>query len=288
MFGQRHLKTKIGELLIQHNLITKQQLEKALKEQKKSGGYISQHLISMGFVNEKNVAECLVEQYRFAYLPVAGFEIAKETLKIIPFKLVNIYSLLPVEKMGNTLSVVMADPLNEGVIDMLRQTTRCNIQVFIGTYTEIRQAIDKYFTKEIQAAHQGGLAEREMIKEELLSSFIQVKGFDDKKEKRRFTRKEIDLEMVFFLQDMCYKAKTKNLSFSGLIFNTQLYIPIEKTIYTNILVCKILAETETISAVVQVLRVEKVGQSKPQEYIIAGFFNFMNEEDKRKLTKLLK
>lgn len=287
MFGHRRLKTKIGELLIERRLINRQQLAKALHEQKKNGGYVSQHLISLGFVDEKNIAECLVEQYRFAYLPLASFEINAEALKVIPFKLVNIYSLLPVEKMGNTLSVVMADPLNEGVIDMLRQTTRCNIQVFIGTYTEIRRAIDKYFAQEIQSANQSGLAEREMIKEEILNSFIQVKGFGDEKEKRRFTRKELDLDMVYFLQDKCYKAKTKNLSFSGLVFSTQLYIPIEKTIYTNI-VCKILSESETISAVVQVLRVEKIEESKSQEYFIAGFYNFMNEEDKRKLAKLLK
>ena len=82
MFGQRHLKTKIGELLIQHNLITKQQLEKALKEQKKSGGYISQHLISMGFVNEKNVAECLVEQCREVLCCPEGAQLGREDQNI--------------------------------------------------------------------------------------------------------------------------------------------------------------------------------------------------------------
>lgn len=284
MSPQRVLKAKIGELLIERNLISQKQLDIALEEQKEKGGYISQHLISLGFVSEINIAECLASQYSFAYLPLARYGIASQILKIIPFKLVNIYSLLPIEKNGNSLDVAMADPLNEGVIEMLKQITGCDIQVFISTYSEIRQAIDDYFHAEIQNINQNSLDAVVLIKEEMLKPFIQVKGYVDGREKRRYKRKEVDLDMVYFLQDRSCKAKIKNISYGGLLFITELFIPIEKNIYTNI-VCKILAQNVIISAVVQVIRVEKTGEA---QYNTAGFFNFITDEDRMKLTLFLK
>lgn len=283
MSPQRVLKAKIGELLIERNLISRKQLGMALEQQKEKGGYISQHLISLGFVNEIDIAECLASQYGFAYLPLARYEISPQILKIIPFKLINIYSLLPAGKTGKSLDVVMADPLNEGVIEMLKQITACDIQVFISTYSEIRKAIDDYFRAEIQDTDQNKLDAEVLIKEDMLKPFIQVKGYGDGREKRKYKRKNVDLAMVYFMQDKIYKARIKNISYGGLLFTTELFMPVEKNIYTNI-VCKILTQDVTINAVVQVIRSEKTGET---EYNAAGFFSFITDEDRLKLTIFL-
>lgn len=283
MSPQRILKTKIGEMLIERGLISKEQLATALAQQKEKGGYVSQHLISLGFVSEIHIAECLASQYGFAYLPLDRYQISPQTLKTIPFKLINIYSLLPIEKVGNSLDVVMADPLNEGVIDMLKHITGCDIEVFISTYSQIRQAIDTYFYAEMKDASLGKLDALELIKEDMLESFIQVKDYGDGREKRKYKRKDVDLDMVYFLQNKSYKAKIKNISYGGLLFSSELFIPIEKNIYTNI-VCKILTQNVEISAIVQVIRVEKTGET---QYSTAGFFNFITDEDRMKLTLLL-
>lgn len=283
MSPKRILKAKIGELLIERNLITQKQLDTALETQKEQGGYISQHLISLGFVSEINIAECLASQYGFAYLPLSRYVIDPQILKIIPFKLINIYSLLPIEKNGNSLEVAMADPLNEGVIDMLRQITGNDIEVFISTYSEIRQAINSYFSAEIQSVDQANIDSEVLIKEEMLKSFIQVKGYGDGREKRKYKRKDVDLDMIYFLQDKSYKARIKNISYGGLQFITEAFLPVEKNIYTNI-ICRVLAKDVTISAVVQVIRVEDAGEG---QYTIAGFFSFISHEDRLKLTILL-
>ncbi len=283
MSPQRVLKTKIGEMLIERGLISKEQLDTALAQQREKGGYISQHLISLGFVGEIHIAECLASQYGFAYLPLDRYQIAPQALEAIPFKLINIYSLLPIEKGGNSLDVVMADPLNEGVIAMLKHITGCDIEVFISTYSQIRQAIDTYFHAEMQDASRGKLDAVELIKEDMLKSFIQVKNYGDGREKRRYKRKDVDLDMTYFLQDKSYKAKIKNISYGGLLFTSELFIPIEKNIYINI-VCRILTQNVDISAVVQVIRVEKTEETR---YSIAGFFNFITEDDRGKLELLL-
>lgn len=285
MSPQKIIKTKIGQMLIERNLISNEQLAIALKEQEAKGGYISQHLISMGFVSEMHVAECLADQYGFAYLPLDRYEISGKIIKIIPFKLINIYSPLPVEKFGNSLDVVMADPLNEGVIEMLRQITKCDIQVLISTYSQIRNAINICFPDEIKNIQQGKLDVEAVMKKDMLKSFIQVKNYGDGKEKRKYRRKDVDLEMVYFLQNNSYKAKVKNISYGGMLFATNLFIPVERNIYTNI-ACKIFSKNININAIVQVIRVEKIASSA-NTYNIAGFFNFITDEDRLKLTILL-
>ncbi len=283
MSPQKIIKAKIGQMLIERNLLSKEQLDKALAIQKEKGGYVSQHLISMGFVSEMNVAECLADQYGFAYLPLNRYEISDKLLRIIPFKLINIYSLLPIEKVGNSLDVVMADPLNEGVIDMLKQITGCDIQIMISTYSQIRSAINNYFLEEIQGIQQSNLDVETIMKKDMLKSFIQVKNYGDGKELRKYKRKDVNLDMIYFLQNKSYKAKIKNISYGGLLFVTDLFIPVEKNIYTDI-VCKIFSKEIDINAVVQVIRVEKLSVSL---FNIAGFFNFITDDDRLKLTILL-
>lgn len=294
MSPQRVLKTKIGQMLIERNLISQEQLDQALAQQKEKGGYISQHLISLGFVNEVNIAECLASQYGFAYIPLNNYAISAEVLKLIPFQLINIYSLLPLEKAGNSLEVVMADPLNEGVIDMLRQITNCEIQVLISTYSQIRAAISLYFPDELSYSLKKKFDVEELIKKNMLNSFIQVKTYSGNKENRKYKRKDVDLEMLYFLQNKSYKGKIKNISYGGMLFITDLFIPVEKNIYTNI-VCRIFTQDVTINAVVQVIRVEKIsvkepgGAEQPEsfKYSVAGFFNFITDDDRLKLTILL-
>lgn len=65
------------------------------------------------------------------------------------------FFLLPIDKIGNVISVTMADPLNEGVIQMLKTITNCDIVVFISTYSEIKEAINICFSdklKELEAS----------------------------------------------------------------------------------------------------------------------------------------
>ena len=113
MLPFRTVRKKMGELLIERKIITPEELSLGLEEQKKKGGYLSQHLIALGFATELDIATCLSNQYNFAYLPLKNYIILPDMLELIPLKWVKIYTLIPVDKVCNVLSVAMADPLNE-------------------------------------------------------------------------------------------------------------------------------------------------------------------------------
>jgi hypothetical protein len=276
---------RIGEILIERNNISQDQLALAIEHQKKKGGYISQHLISMGFVSEVDIAECLSSQYGFAYLPLSNYDIPEGVLKVIPLKLVYIYSLLPIDKVGNTLSVVMADPLNEGVVDMLKEITKSNIAVFIGTYSEIRLAIKRYFGEELEKEINSQLRDEYIIKSELLNSFVQPKSYGV--ERRVYRRLKVDWKINYFLNDQKLEGSLKDISFNGASFICNSPIPIDKNIYSNI-VCKFHAEEFIFNVVLQVLRVERNTLGKITTYQVSGFFTFMVNDDKVKFADLLR
>jgi len=214
---RRVLSKKIGELLMERNIITLQQLNIALEEQRKNGGYISQHLIALGFAAETDIANCLASQYGFAYLPLNSYTVPVELLDVIPLKLIKIYMILPVDKVGNVFTVTMADPLNDGVIEMLKQITQCDIEVFISTYSELKNAIEKYFGRRLAEIDRQAEREMDALKEKLLEQYVQTASYNGR-ERRRYKRFYIDLDAEFFLQGKTFKAMIKNISYRRVFF----------------------------------------------------------------------
>lgn len=142
--GQHRL---IGELLVEKGLITKEQLSQALTIQKQKGGLIGEILVALGYVKETDIALALTSQYGFPYLPLDSYEIDPEIIKIVPENVAKQYNLIPIDRFGNNLSVAMSNPLNDGAIEDVALLVSCNVQIFVSTSSDIRRAIERYYTK---------------------------------------------------------------------------------------------------------------------------------------------
>ncbi|MBI3991153.1 MAG: hypothetical protein HY350_03280 [Candidatus Omnitrophica bacterium] len=143
----RIVKKNLGEILLEKNIITTEQLSQVLEEQKKQGGLIGQHLVRMGYAKEEDIIGCLVIQYGFPYLPIANYEIDRGSIEKVPEEFARKYCLIPIDNISNVLTVVMSNPLDTAATSELEALTGCKVQVFIGTTTEITEAIDKYYEK---------------------------------------------------------------------------------------------------------------------------------------------
>jgi type IV pilus assembly protein PilB len=71
-----------------------------------------------------------------------------EVLKMVPENVARQFVLIPIDRVGDTLTVAMSNPLNQQAIEDLEMMTECNILVFVSTTTEIRTAIDRYYKKD--------------------------------------------------------------------------------------------------------------------------------------------
>jgi len=142
---KRIIAKQLGELLIDLGVIGQQQLDKALAVQKQKGGLIGEILIDLGFAKEEDIAQSITVQYGFPYLPLANYDISPEIVNLIPQKTARFYMVIPIDKIGNNLTVAMSNPLNTKAVDEIEQISRCNVQIFVTTSSDIRVAIDKYY-----------------------------------------------------------------------------------------------------------------------------------------------
>jgi len=136
---------RLGDLLVREGLITKDQLDKALQEQKSNGQRLGYNLVKMGFVQETEITKMLARQYRMPAVDLARFEVDPKIVKMIPSDVALKHLVLPLKREGRTLTVAMADPTNLSVIDDLKFITRYDIfPVIAGEYT-LRTALDKNY-----------------------------------------------------------------------------------------------------------------------------------------------
>ena len=136
---------RIGDLLMREGLITREQLDKALQEQRQNGTRVGYNLVKLGFIQETELTKMLARQYRMPAVDLSKFEVDPRIAKLIPGELATKHLVLPLKRDGRTLTVAMADPTNLGVIDDLKFITRYDIfPVIAGEYT-LRNAVEKYY-----------------------------------------------------------------------------------------------------------------------------------------------
>jgi type IV pilus assembly protein PilB len=136
---------RIGDLLVREGLITREQLDQALVEQRNSGMRLGYCLVKLGFVQETEITKALARQYRMPAVDLSRFEVDPKIVKLVPADVAVKHTVLPLKREGRTLTVAMADPTNMGVVDDLKFITRYDIfPVIAGEYT-LRNAIERYY-----------------------------------------------------------------------------------------------------------------------------------------------
>lgn len=136
---------QLGELLLDRGIITQAQLDQALNVQRDKGGLIGEILVGLGFVKEDDIAQSLTAQYGFPYLPLGSYEINADITSIIPGRVARQYLLVPIDKIGNNLTLAMSNPLNIQAIEDVELLSGCSVQTFVSTSSDIKRAIEKYY-----------------------------------------------------------------------------------------------------------------------------------------------
>ncbi|MHB1297764.1 MAG: GspE/PulE family protein [Gemmatimonadaceae bacterium] len=136
---------RIGDLLLREGLISREQLQKALDEQRQSGTRVGYNLVKLGFIQENELTRCLARQYKMPAVDLSKFEVDPRITKLVPADLATKHLVLPLKRDGRTLTVAMADPTALGVIEDLKFITRYDIfPVIAGEFT-LRNVIEKHY-----------------------------------------------------------------------------------------------------------------------------------------------
>jgi len=136
---------KLGDLLIEAGKIDRNQLLKALDQQKADGGRLGTQLVQLGYIDEDELVEFLSERYGVPPVDLKSLEIDETILGLISADVARKYTILPVAKAGARLTVAMADPTNVFALDDIKFMTGYNVEPVVTTDSALKTAIDNYY-----------------------------------------------------------------------------------------------------------------------------------------------
>lgn len=135
----------LGELLVKMGLVNEKQLEDALNIQIADGGRIGEVLIKMGLVSEIDILKALSQQFGIPLIDMEHIEIEESVIKLIPLNTAKRFSIIPVKKSRNTLTIAISDPTRAFDLKELQMLTNCDIEAVLTTETLIEEALVKYY-----------------------------------------------------------------------------------------------------------------------------------------------
>ena len=144
------LQQRLKEILLENNLISEEDLNKAINLQKQRGGSLSQILVKMGFVKEEDLMLALSQGLGIPVLRLSRFRIREDSIKLIPQDFVKKYGVMPLARIGRTLTVAMADPLNIFALDDLKNITGLEINPIISPLQDINEAMSKFYEQKAE------------------------------------------------------------------------------------------------------------------------------------------
>src|SRR4030081_3064732 len=136
---------RLGDLLVKEKVITQEQLEQATKLQKESHTRLASALVKLGFLSDEDVTNFLSRQYGVPAINLSYFEIDPAVVKLIPFETAKRYQILPLSRVGASLTIAMVDPTNVFAMDDIKFMTGFNIEPVVASESSILAGIDKSY-----------------------------------------------------------------------------------------------------------------------------------------------
>src|SRR3954464_3262629 len=141
---------RLGDLLVREKIISAEQLTQALRKQKETGSRLGSVLVKLGFLNDEEVTNFLSRQYGVPAINLQFFEIDPNVVKLIPQETARKHQILPLSRVGASLTIAMVDPTNVFAMDDIKFMTGFNIEPVVASESSIVAGIEKSYgsTKE--------------------------------------------------------------------------------------------------------------------------------------------
>src|SRR5689334_15356950 len=148
------MSAKLGEILVRENLISAQSLREALDHQRQHGGRLGFNLVKLGLVSDDMITAVLSRHYGIPSVNLELFNIDAAVLRLIPQEVAQKHSVLPLSRVGATLTLAMVDPTNVFALDDVKFMTGLNVEPVVVAEGSVQQAIAKYYgtSREIELA----------------------------------------------------------------------------------------------------------------------------------------
>lgn len=138
-------KKSFGDFLVERGVIAPEQLRKALQEQKQKGDRLEQTIVRLKYAEGEPVLKSLAEYFNLPYVDLDTYIIDEEITKIIPEEMAIRHTLIPIFKIGNTLTIALSDPLNIHALDEVKNRAKTDLEIVVSTEEKIKKAIERHY-----------------------------------------------------------------------------------------------------------------------------------------------
>lgn len=135
----------IGQLLVDEGVISAEQLETGLREQKKTGELICTTLVKLGYAPEFKIFDVLSRQLNISYVKLKNVDIDPLVIQKVPAKFASHYRIIPLDFKNNILTIAMADPLDIRTVDDIKLLLGLEVKAVLSSEPEIQASIRKYY-----------------------------------------------------------------------------------------------------------------------------------------------
>ena len=142
---------RLGDLLVNEGLITQENLQRALAEQKGSNEKLGSILVRLNLIQEDQLIGFLSRQYGIPSITLSQLDIDPEVVKLVPAQIAKKYEVLPVKRTGNALTLAMADPTNVFALDDVAFMTNLQVLPVVASQGAIRQTIERLYEPQASA-----------------------------------------------------------------------------------------------------------------------------------------
>src|SRR6202050_4481233 len=139
------MSSRLGEILVKDSLISADQLKQALDYQKKNGGRLGTCLVKLGLVSDDDITAVLSRQYGVPSINLKFYEVDPAVIKLVPQETAVRYQIVPLSRVGSTLTIAMTDPTNVFAMDDIKFMTGFNVEPVVASETAISEAINKFY-----------------------------------------------------------------------------------------------------------------------------------------------
>jgi type IV pilus assembly protein PilB len=139
------MSSRLGEILVRDSLISSDQLKQALDYQKREGGRLGTCLVKLGLVSDEDITAVLSRQYGVPSINLKFYEVDPLVIKLIPQETAVRYQIVPLSRVGSTLTIAMTDPTNVFAMDDIKFMTGFNVEPVVASESAISEAIGKFY-----------------------------------------------------------------------------------------------------------------------------------------------
>jgi type IV pilus assembly protein PilB len=136
---------ELSDILVANDIITSDQLSKALEAQRATRGDLGRIIVEKGYATDEEVTKAVGESLGMEYVDLQSYPIDHSAVNVVPLRLAQNHTIVPISKNGARLKVATSEPNNVLAIDDVRLATNCEVELVLSTRDQIETAIRKYY-----------------------------------------------------------------------------------------------------------------------------------------------